>query len=64
MPNPTKTFSEIQIGRRFKTRSGVEYKKSSSGRAVIIKDKKGNIIRNGKETHLFKDSKAILEIIN
>jgi hypothetical protein len=64
MTNNITTFDKIIVGRKFKTKSGIVYKKLSVTSAVMIADKNGKLIDNQKKTSLFYNSKmSIFEIV-
>ncbi len=52
-----KIFSEIQIGKKFKTQFNITYKKISNVKARPVLDKNGTTITNPVETTVFANSK-------
>ena len=63
MSNNTVVFNNVIIGRKFKTMSGITYKKLDSVWAVPIIDSKKVAITDGKQTAAFKNTKvALIEV--
>ena len=60
MSNDTVVFNNIIIGRKFKTMSGITYKKLDSVWAVPIIDNKNAAITDKKQTAAFKNTKVAL----
>ncbi len=58
-----KTFNEIQIGNRFKSTSGIVYRKKTKDIAVVVKDSKKQDIVNGPEVVFSRNSKILYVII-
>lgn len=57
------TFSEISIGRKFITPTGVTYKKIDRIYAVPIIDANGEEIVNGATTLSFQKTKIVMELV-